>query len=522
MAVVPASASTPALPVGARTARRLLLFATLVCAICGFAYELVIVALGTVLFGSSVEQTALVLGTFVAAMGLGAWVGGRVPERRVVESFVALEAAIALLGGLSALALFAAYAWLDLYAPAVRVLSVALGAMVGAELPLLAAILQRLRAERTGRTVGTLLAADYVGAFAVGLAFPLLVLPTLGQTQAALAFGALNAAGGALMLWLLRGALTARTAGFMAVVLAGVFGALGIAAWRAGDIQASARQALYDDPISLQERSAIQEIVLTRSIDGRDTRLFLNGDLQFSSVDEHRYHEALVHPAMAAAHERVLILGGGDGLALREVLRYRDVRSATLVELDPAVVRLARQDARLRELNAGALDDPRAKVVTADAFSWLRRQGERFDVVIIDLPDPDSADLAKLYSTEMYGLVRERALAPGGRLVVQAGSPYFAPEAFWCIEGTVAAAGMDTRAYHVDVPSFGDWGFVLAAAEGSPPLGLRPPGPTRFLDERVLAAAAVFPRDRRRVPVEASSLDRPTILTYARRGWRGT
>ena len=512
----------PAQIAAPRGARRLLLFAAFLCAICGFAYELVIIALGTVLFGSSTEQTALVLGTFVASMGIGSWIGGRVPDRLAIQTFVALEALVALLGGLSALALFSAYAWLDLYEVAVRSLSVVLGLLVGAEIPLLASIVQRVRAERTSQTVGTLLAADYVGAFAIGVTFPVLILPNTGHIVSALAFGALNAAGGALVLWLMRARLARAARAVLAASLVAATVVLLAVGVVADDIEASARQALYDDPIVHHDQTRYQEIDLTRSLDGRDLRLFLNGDLQFSSVDEYRYHEALVHPALAGPRSRVLLLGAGDGLALREVLRYRDVREVVLVELDPAMLELARENDDLRRLNGDALSDPRVRTVAADAFTWARRAVERFDAVIVDLPDPDDDALAKVYSREFYEILRSRVLSPGGRIAVQAGSPYFAPEAFWCVERTLHAAGLRTRPYHVDVPSFGDWGFVLAGAgSGSAPrLELRPPERLRFLDAPTLAAAATFPPDRRSARVRPSTLDRPSIVSYARRGYQ--
>jgi spermidine synthase len=297
----------------------------------------------------------------------------------------------------------------------------------------------------------------------------------------------------------------------------------------------TARAALYDDPVVHAETSSYQEIVLTTSAPFTgplaerftgppDTRLFLNGDLQFSSRDEYRYHEALVHPALAGPRLRVLVLGGGDGLALREVLRYPDVREVVEVELDPAVVRLARTDPRLRALNQGALDDPRVRIVHADAFEWLRHPEEQaaagYDVIIVDLPDPDSTATAKLYSTEFYALAR-RTLAPGGRLAVQAGSPYFAPETFSCVLSTVRSAGLAAVPYHVDVPSFGDWGFVLAAVAAEPPLRLASGQRLRFLDEAVLGAAAVFPADRRPQPTQPSTLDDPVVLQLAAREWRG-
>ena len=503
----------------ARSARRIVLAATFVCAICGFAYELVIIALGTVLVGSSTVQTALVLGTFVAAMGLGSLAAARVPAKHAVAAFAVVEVAVALLGGLSALILFAAYAWLDLYDPVVRVLSIVLGALVGAELPLLAAVLAALRREETGRTVGTLLAADYIGAFAVGLTFPLLILPALGQIQAALAFGAVNAVAGGVVLWTLRSTLPRPRAWVLAGALGGVVVAIAATAAVSGSFEASARQALYDDPIALHVRSKYQEIVLTKSVTGGDTRLFLNGDLQFSSLDEHRYHEALVHPAMAGRHESVLVIGGGDGLALREVLKYPDARRVVEVDLDPEMLRLAREEPVLRDLNRRSMEDPRVEIVAADAFTWLRTVSERFDVVIVDLPDPDSEDLAKLYSVEMYGMIAGRALAPGGRVVVQSGSPYFAPEAYWSIERSLRVAGLKTVPYHVDVPSFGDWGFHLAA-RAAPALEVRAPQPLRFLDAGVLRAATVFGADRRRVKVRESTLNRSRIIEYARKGWQ--
>ena len=252
--------------------------------------------------------------------------------------------------------------------------------------------------------------------------------------------------------------------------------------------------------------------------------MFLDGDLQFSTLDEHRYHEALVHPAMNGPHDRVLILGGGDGLAAREVLGYEDVESVTLVDLDPAVVAAARTVPRIVEANRGSLDDPRLQVVHDDAFTWVRDGGSGpVDVIVVDLPDPDTVDLAKLYSVEFYGMAAW-LLAPGGRMVVQSGSPYFVPLAFWTIQATIEDAGLATVPYHVDVPTFGDWGFVLATFGGEP--ALRVPGDApalRFLTDEVLAAAAVFPPDRLPDPaaVEASTLLDPVIVEAARSGWAG-
>jgi spermidine synthase len=508
----------------ARGARGFVLGAAFACAACGLVYELALVALGSYLVGNSITQASIVLSVMVFAMGLGS-LAAKPLQRHAAVAFALIEGALALLGGLSVLGLYAAFAWLGLYVPVLVAVAFGVGALIGAEIPLLMTLLQRIRRQDAGSAVADLFAADYVGALIGGLAFPFLLLPAFGQIKGALVVGLVNAVAGiVVVLWLFRGQLrrAARTA--LWAGLAGVLAVLGGAYALADGFEVSARQALYRDPIALAERTPYQEIVITRSVTlaGRpDLRLFLNGDLQFSSVDEYRYHESLVHPALAGDRANVLILGGGDGLALREVLRYPDVRGVTLVELDPEMIRLARSRQELAELNGHAFDDPRVRVINADAFNRLREMPERFDAVIVDMPDPDDVPTAKLYSVEFYGLAR-RVLAPGGRLVAQAGSPFFAPKSFWCIEATMRAAGLVTRPYHVDVPSFGDWGFVLGTGSGAPPplrIADGVPG-LRFLDQSVLTAAGVFGRDLRHRDVEVSTLMRPRIVDYQRQEWR--
>jgi spermidine synthase len=499
-----------------RFARSAVLAAVFVCAACGLVYELALVTLGSYLIGDTAGQASIVLGVMVFAMGIGA-LAAKPLQSRAAVSFAVIEMALALFGGLSVLALYAAFAWLDLYAPALVATAFVLGALIGAEIPLLMVLLQRIREQAAGSAVADLFAADYVGALLGGLAFPFLLLPVFGQLRGALVVGAVNAvAGTALVFTLFRRDLGRRsraglTAGAVAVGLL-----LGYAYVVAHDFEVTARQELYRDPVVHAERSRYQEIVLTRSLGSTDLRLYLNGDLQFSSVDEYRYHEALVHPVLAGPRSDVLVLGAGDGLAVREVLRYPDVRSVTVVELDPAVVALARTRPELRALNGGAFDDPRVRLVHEDGFAWLRDAPSRYDAVIVDLPDPDETATAKLYSVEFYTLLRN-VLAPGARMVVQAGSPYFAPRSFWCIEGSLRAAGFATQPYHVDVPSFGDWGFVLTGALPAVPADAPP---LRFLTPDVLRAATVFPPDRGRVAVEASTLLHPRVLEYARQEWR--
>lgn len=505
-----------------RGARAALLATAFVCAACGLVYELALVALGSYLIGDTVGQASIVLSLMVFAMGLGA-LAAKPLQRRAAVSFAVVELALALLGGLSVLLLYAAFAWLSLYTPALVATALVLGLLIGAEIPLLMELLQRVRSQSAGSAVADLFAADYVGALLGGLAFPFLLLPVFGQIEGALVVGAVNAAAGlGLVLVVFRDSLGPRAkAGLTAAALL-VGGVLGTAYLLAEDFEVTARQALYADPVVRAERTPYQEIVLTESVSlsgNRDVRLFLNGDLQFSSVDEYRYHEALVHPAMAGPHRSVLVLGGGDGLALREVLRHPGAERVTLVELDPAMIDLARTDPRLLAANGDAFADPRVTTRTEDAFTWLRANEDRFDVVLIDMPDPDSTATAKLYSVEFYALV-ERAMAQGARVAVQAGSPFFAPNAFWCVERTLRDAGLDTVPYRVTVPSFGEWGFHLGAKDNPPPLSLPEAILLRSLDQPSLTAAGIFPPDRRR-PTETrpSTLIDPLIMRLAREEW---
>ncbi|MBD2758461.1 polyamine aminopropyltransferase [Yimella sp. cx-573] len=495
--------------------------AVFVCAACGLVYELALVALGSYLLGSTIAQASIVLSVMVFAMGVGALISKRLTSRAAVN-FAVIELLLALLGGTSVVVLYAAFAWLSMYQPMLVVLAFVLGLLIGAEIPLLMTLLQRIRAQDATSAVADLFAADYVGALLGGLAFPFVLLPWFGLLRGTLLVGAINAVVGVVVCAVVfrdelgRAARAGLASGLVAVLA--VLGGLG---FYATQFELSAQQQIYRDPIALTKRSAYQDIVLTRSLDGQDVRLFLNGDLQFSTLDEYRYHEALVTPAMNGPRGRVLVLGGGDGLAAARILKYPGVQQVTLVDLDPAVVQLARTEPDFLRHNDDAMNDRRMKYIAADAFTWLRGQRDVFDVIVVDFPDPDDVATAKLYSTEIYGLMR-RALAPGGRMVVQSGSPYFSPKAFWTIESTLKASGLTSVPYHVDVPSFGDWGFHLAQVGTPPQLRVPADAPAgKFIDEAVLQAARAFPPDRARRPMPPSTLLHPRILDAVKGSYRG-
>jgi spermidine synthase len=484
-----------------------LLASIFLVAACGLTYELLIATVSSYLLGSSVTQFSISVGLFVGSMGLGSWLSQRI-EKNLLGWFIGLELALGAVGGVSAALLFWAYTFEGFYWPALLLFLVGIGTVVGVELPLLVRLLNRYGQLRT--IVAQALSFDYLGSLAGSLAFPLLLLPALGLTRTAFLVGLVNVG---VAVYTLR-AFRSQFRGFVSLVLCGMVAlVLGAGFVHSTRITGILERKLYDDEVIHAHQSRYQRIVFTRWRD--DFRLFLDGNLQFSSKDEYRYHETLVHPAMALSASRadVLLLGGGDGLGVREVLRHQDVRSVTLIDLDPEMTRLGRDFPALKALNGGALADPRVRIVNQDAHGWLERTADRFGVIITDLPDPNGDALAKLYSVEFYRLAR-RHLARGGVFVTQASSPFFSRDAFWCVQESMKTAGFRTRPIHAYVPSFGDWGFVLGAERALSLEALRLPANLRYLTPEVARTLTVFDGDVGAVPVEPSTVDHPRILRY--------
>ncbi|BBZ44772.1 polyamine aminopropyltransferase [Mycobacterium parmense] len=500
--------------------RALLLAAVAACAACGIVYELALLTLSASLDGGGIVATSLIVAGYIAALGAGAVLVKPLLAHAAI-TFVAVEALLGIVGGLSTAALYVVFAFVDGSTWVLAVSTALIGGLVGAEVPLLMTLLQRGRTAGptdAGRTLADLNAADYLGALLGGLVWPFLLLPQLGMIRGAAATGIINLAAAAVVsVFLLRRTVSARQLATTLCALAMALGLLATLLAGSADIETTSRQRLYADPIIAYRHTPYQEIVVTRR--GGDTRLYLDGGLQFSTRDEYRYTESLVYPALGNGARSVLILGGGDGLAARELLRQPGIEKIVQVELDPAVVELARST--LRDANAGALDNPRVQVVIDDAMGWLRRPGvPRFDAVIVDLPDPDTPVLGRLYSTEFYALA-EHALSPGGLMVVQAGSPFSTPVAFWRTVSTIRSAGYAVTPYHVHVPTFGDWGFALARRASTAPIPRMPADapPLRFLNASVLGAATVFSEDVGPRAVEPSTLDNPRIVGDMRRGY---
>jgi len=482
-------------------------------AACGLVYELIAGALASYLLGDSVLQFSTVIGTYLFAMGVGSWLS-RYLTRALVARFITIELMVGLVGGFSSTLLFLAFAHASGFRFLLYGVVLVIGVLVGLEIPLLMRILRERYQLR--ELVANVLTFDYLGALGASLLFPLFLVPRLGLVRGAMLFGLINALVALWSTWLFRShlpqPLVQRTA---AVAVVAVLGAgLGLGQ----QITDTADAALYADDVILARTTPYQRIVVTRWKD--DYRLYLNGHLQFSSRDEYRYHEALVHPGLAslALPRRVLVLGGGDGLAVREILRYPSVESVTLVDLDPEMTRLFSTHPLLVQFNRGSLRDRRVGIINADAFPWLEANADVFDFIAVDFPDPNNYSLGKLYTTAFYRLLK-RALATGGAAVVQATSPMFARQSFWCIHETMKAAGFRTYPYHAYVPSFGEWGYVLAThGAWQPPTRL--PAGLRFLTARNIAPLFEFPPDLAPVPAEPNRLFDQVLVRYYDREWR--
>lgn len=494
---------------------RLLVLSVFVVASCGIAYELVAAALASYLLGDSVLQFSSIIGCYLFAMGCGAALSRHVPDGQLLRRFVDIELAVGLFGGLSAALLFGAFAWL---AAPFRILLYALvfviGVLVGMEIPLVMRVLHARQAVFS-ELVARVLSFDSLGALAVSLLFPLVLAPSLGLMRTAFLFGVLNVAVALWTLWHFRREIDGyvgrawRAAAVLSVLVLGFGVSDRLTGWT--------ERRLYGDEIVHAVTTPYQRIVVTRWQD--DLRLHLNGNLQFSSRDEHRYHEALVHPVMAALPQarEVLVLGGGDGLALRELLKYPQLREITLVDLDAQMTGLFRDSAPLVALNGGSLRDPRVRIVNADAAQWLEASQASFDAIVVDLPDPSNFGLGKLYSVPFYRLLMQHA-RPHALVVVQSTSPYFAPRAYWSIERTLQEAGWRVWPYHAYVPSFGEWGFMLAGREAyEPPASI--PVATRYLTPALLRQLFEFPPDMPRVPVEPNHLNTQPLVRYLQEDW---
>ena len=496
------------------SAQWLLLVSVMVIATCGLIYELVAGTLASYLLGDSVTQFSTIIGVYLFSMGIGSFLSKFFREP-LLTWFIRIELMVGLVGGFSAPILFLVFPLTNSFQPVLYGFVVLTGTLVGLEIPLLMRILKDKVNFRD--LVSRVFTFDYMGALLASLVFPLLLVPHLGLIRTSLLFGMMNLAIGWYLAYffsdqLRRAGILRLTAIFLLFIELGAF-------VFSENIMAYSETMAFRDPIVYSQSSPYQRIVITKS--RHETRLYLNGNLQFSSADEYRYHEALVHPALSSIDQlrTVLVLGGGDGMAVREILKYPSVREVTLVDLDPKMTELFRSQKPLVTLNQQSLSDPRVHIHNTDAFVWLKENTNPFDAIIIDFPDPSSFSIGKLYSTLFYHYVR-RSLAPNGIVTIHSTSPYVAPRSFWCIDSTIRSQGFYTRPYHNMVPSFGEWGYIMASPMPRNNWFQQLPDSLRFLNRNVLESLFIFPDDmKNREPIEVNRLNNQVLVRYFEEEW---
>jgi spermidine synthase len=485
--------------------------------------EYTLATLASYLLGNSILQWTVVISLMLFSMGLGSRYS-RKYKTDLLDRFTLTEFGLSFLCTFSAMFCFWISAYTIHFGLVVYGVACMIGFMTGLEIPLITRINESYESLR--ENISSVMEYDYYGALLGGALFAFVLLPFLGLTYTPVLIGSLNLLVASLILWTFPDHLTRPSifkAQFAVLLLVSI-----LAFAVAKPIILYGEQHKYKDKIVYQEQTRYQKIVVTQWKD--DYWLFINGSTQFSTYDEERYHEPLVHPLLGLIKERkdILLLGGGDGLAAREILKYPDVENLTLVDLDPAMTQLARQDKIFLSINKGSLNDPRVRVINQDAYQFIKNSVDLYDAVIIDLPDPKSVSLSLLYSLGFYKMV-EKHLKPFGAMVTQSTSPLYSPEAFLCIKKTLEAAGFSTLPYQNSVPSMGQWGWVLGARQKAMPAQRLKQDltalefadiKTRFLNRDAMISMAHFGKGlfEKEAQIEPNTQFDHNILKYYRQG----
>ncbi len=480
---------------GRQKKTHLIYWASGIVSICGIIFEVLFGALGSYILGDGVKQYTLTISLFLTGMGVGASLSERVLKKLII-TFIWIEFLVAIIGGFSSFMMFGmtAFAPDGTDALFLYLITFTIGGLTGLELPILIRKANEI-GEELNRSTARVLFSDYAGGLIGGLLFAFYLRPQMGMVKSAFFVACINLMVAVGILYLFRAEIKRMAFHTTAAILIGILLVAGL--FFGEETAFSFEQKLYKDPIIYMEDSSYQHIVLTK--EEGDTRLYLNGSLQFSSTDEKRYHESLVHPPMAYADhpEHILVLGGGDGLAVRELLKYKEIKDITLVDLDPAVTKLAENNFHLLQLNKDSLHNDKVNIIHKDAFQFLEKAQGFYDVILVDLPDPNNESLNKLYTKEFYSLVRNH-LSPNGAAMIQSTSPVFATKVYWTINKTVESTGLYTKNFHVDIPSFGNWGFVMASRKPINLDQIHINQPTTYLTDELLKAMTVFGKDEDR------------------------
>ena len=488
---------------------RLLLVTTLLISICSIIYELIISSISSYLQGDSITQFSITIGLYMSAMGIGSYLSKYIKED-LFNKFIFIEMSVGILGGFSSLILFLSNIYTNIYDLIMYLLIILIGIFVGLEIPILTRIIED-NESNVRKNLANIFTFDYIGGLIGSIVFPLILFPKLGFITTTFLVGSINIAVALIIILKYKPYIkkykTIKILSIICLLIILCF------LFTGSNITSSIESGLYRDDVILSEQTPYQKIVMTKHKD--DIRLFLDGNLQFSTSDEYRYHEALVHIPMSYAnsHQKVLILGGGDGLAAREVLKYDGVEKIVLVDIDGEMTKLCSTNEQIKKLNEGSLSNEKVKVINEDAYLFTQENQEKFDVIIIDFPDPNNEALNKLYTNVFYNYIRSN-LTPNGVMVCQSTSPYYAKNSFWCINKTIKTQFENVLPYHLQVPSFGEWGFNLAFNGNNVRKNISVE--TKYLTEENIATMFNFGKDEiiDLNQVEENNMFKPTLIKY--------
>lgn len=457
-------------------------------------------------------QFSILIGVYMFSMGIGAYLS-KFFQDNSLQFFVFIEIALGFIGGISVPLLYFLFVNVNpaLLQSACLIIMFFIGIMTGMEVPLLTFINDNVKYKDN---LSNFLSLDYIGGLLATLVFPFILLPFVGLFYSSLIFGAVNIILG---LWLNVILIKKRNKTFWVGIF--VLTLLVGLTIKAGSLLQVWEEKIYKSPIVENLQSPYQKIVITKEND--DVKLFLNRSIQFSSKDEHRYHEMLVHVPLLLHPEpkNVLILGGGENLASREVLKHNYIKSIDVVDIDAAMFDLAKKNKFLLDINQKASLDPKVNLVTDDAFTFLSNNIKEYDVIIADLPDPSVDAIAKLYSKQFFGLVK-RSMKEDGIFVTQSGEVYYSNTAFSCIKNTVSEIFPYAKTYQVYVPSFGFWGYTIAKnSDFDISYHRKVPGDLKFLTENVFKNAFEMPKDISIVQTKINTIDHPVVLDYFLDDW---
>ncbi|MEE9348548.1 MAG: polyamine aminopropyltransferase [Flavobacteriaceae bacterium] len=430
------------------------LFAT---GISGIVAEYILSTLASYFIGNAIMQFTLIMSIMLFAMGLGSRIS-RSFNGNLVFYFVLLELILSIIVSYVAIISYLTYgltnnSWIIIY-----LLSIIVGLLIGLEIPFATRINNDFEELRVN--ISNILENDYYGSLIGGLFFAFIGLPYLGLTYTPFVLGFLNLLVSFWMFRVLSDFITKKQKKLLYVLYIAVFTVITLGLIFAKPIIKYGEQIKYKDKIVYTEQTRYQKIVITKWM--KNHSLYINGNQQLSTFDEFMYHEPMVHTALGLTDKKanILVLGGGDGCIVRELLKYPEVSQITLVDLDKRMLDLGKEHPIFSTLNHKAFESPKVKTVTADAFTFLENSTEKYDVILVDLPDPNNVDLNKLYTKEFYYLSKSR-LVDDGVFITQSGSPYYATKAFYCIEKTMKSSGFFTFPLHNQILTLGEWSWII-------------------------------------------------------------